>query len=620
MEEQQTFFQPKNHADKILSRLTDCFNAHTLTDVTLVAEGCTIPAHRLVLSACSDYFSAMFTNDLLEAEENEITLQGIDGNALSAIITYMYTGSLSMQAENIEDILTAACILQLSEVIDACSKFLVDHLHPSNCLGILQFADRQGCVDLFKVAHNYVMENFLDITKDTGSEFLQLSQEELMKLLASDDVNVPNEEMLFTAVIDWVSFDSASREEALPALLSLLKLPLMSPDFLADKVEPNPMVRKCPKCQCLLMEALKYHLLADRRHTLQSVRTKPRKSTVGVLLAVGGSETSSSDRMPSIEKYDLRTDRWQQIFTLNSRRLQFGVAVIGSRLFVVGGRDGLKTLNTVDFWDMHNKTWTQVSSMANHRHGLCVTTLEGPIYAIGGHDGWQYLNSVERWDVQSKKWSYVSPMNHARGTAAAVVLGTRIYVCGGRDGSSCLRSLESFDPHTNKWTLLTPMHRRRGGLGLSTLNGYLYAVGGHDCPAQSKQSSTSHGSRFSCCERYDPLTDQWTMVASLSGPKDAVGLCVLGDRLYCVGGYDGQKHLREVECYDPSKDTWTKVSPLTIGRAGACIAHVSYESFPMARSLSTLSLHTHSLGSPKVDTRTRMSMSYSEPRFPGETS
>ena len=52
-------------------------------------------------------------------------------------------GSLSIQAENIEDILTAACILQLSEVIDACSKFLVDHLHPSNCLGMLQFADRQ---------------------------------------------------------------------------------------------------------------------------------------------------------------------------------------------------------------------------------------------------------------------------------------------------------------------------------------------------------------------------------------------------------------------------------------------------------------------------------------------
>ena len=45
-----------------------------------------------MLAANSDYFSAMFTNDVVEAEEREITLQGIDGNALSSIVTYMYTG------------------------------------------------------------------------------------------------------------------------------------------------------------------------------------------------------------------------------------------------------------------------------------------------------------------------------------------------------------------------------------------------------------------------------------------------------------------------------------------------------------------------------------------------
>ena len=36
------------------------------------------------------------------------------------------------------------------------------------------------------------------------------------------------------------------------------------------------------------MEALKYHLLPERRLAMQSSRTKPRKSTVGVLYAVGG--------------------------------------------------------------------------------------------------------------------------------------------------------------------------------------------------------------------------------------------------------------------------------------------------------------------------------------------
>lgn len=40
------------------------------------------------------------------------------------------------------------------------------------------------------------------------------------------------------------------------------------------------------------MEAMKYHLLPERRPMLQSPRTKPRKSTVGVLFAVGGMDAT----------------------------------------------------------------------------------------------------------------------------------------------------------------------------------------------------------------------------------------------------------------------------------------------------------------------------------------
>ena len=36
------------------------------------------------------------------------------------------------------------------------------------------------------------------------------------------------------------------------------------------------------------MEAMKYHLLPERRSQLQSCRTRVRKAVVGVLYAVGG--------------------------------------------------------------------------------------------------------------------------------------------------------------------------------------------------------------------------------------------------------------------------------------------------------------------------------------------
>ncbi|KAL2310811.1 hypothetical protein Nmel_002486, partial [Mimus melanotis] len=142
----------------------------------------------------------------------------------------------------------------------------------------------------------------------------------------------------------------------------------------------------------------------------------------------------------------------------------------------------------------------------------------------------------------------------------------RLYSVGGRDGSSCLSSMEYYDPHTNKWNMCAPMCKRRGGVGVATCDGFLYAVGGHDAPA------SNHCSRLlDYVERYDPKTDTWTMVAPLSMPRDAVGVCLLGDKLYAVGGYDGQSYLNTMEAYDPQTNEWTQMASLNIGRAGACV-------------------------------------------------
>lgn len=62
--------------------------------------------------------------------------------------------------------------------------------------------------------------------------------------------------------------------------------------FIADYIETEPLFKEDRTCQELIMEAMKYHLLPERRPMLQSSRTHPRKSTVGVMYAVGGMEAN----------------------------------------------------------------------------------------------------------------------------------------------------------------------------------------------------------------------------------------------------------------------------------------------------------------------------------------
>uniref|UniRef100_A0A672RMS2 Uncharacterized protein n=1 Tax=Sinocyclocheilus grahami TaxID=75366 RepID=A0A672RMS2_SINGR len=189
--------------------------------------------------------------------------------------------------------------------------------------------------------------------------------------------------------------------------------------FLAD-MESNPLLRDSVECQRLVMEAMKYHLLPERRPLLQSPRTRPRKATVGALFAVGGAT--------SIEQYCLRRDTWRQVAVMSGRRLQFGVAVLDDRLYVVGGRDGLKTLNTVECYNPRSKSWSPIYM---------------PLEVQRCHGLLKYKCNV---------WTAVAPMSLSRDAVGVCLLGDRLYAVGGYDGQVYLNTVEAYDPQTNEWT------------------------------------------------------------------------------------------------------------------------------------------------------------------------
>lgn len=60
---------------------------------------------------------------------------------------------------------------------------------------------------------------------------------------------------------------------------------------------------------------------------------------------------------------------------MSGRRLQFGAVIVDKKLIVVGGRDGLKTLNTVECFDFSTLTWSTLPPMNVHRHGLGINTV-----------------------------------------------------------------------------------------------------------------------------------------------------------------------------------------------------------------------------------------------------
>lgn len=65
-----------------------------LCDVVLVVGAKKIYAHRVILSACSPYFRAMFTGELAESRQTEVVIRDIDERAMELLIDFAYTSQV----------------------------------------------------------------------------------------------------------------------------------------------------------------------------------------------------------------------------------------------------------------------------------------------------------------------------------------------------------------------------------------------------------------------------------------------------------------------------------------------------------------------------------------------
>lgn len=88
----------------------------------------------------------------------------------------------------------------------------------------------------------------------------------------------------------WANYKTKERADCLPLLLSCVRLPLLTPHYLADRVATEEMIRSSHQCRDLVDEAKDFHLMPERQFLIQGTRTKPRTAEcfAGIIYAVGG--------------------------------------------------------------------------------------------------------------------------------------------------------------------------------------------------------------------------------------------------------------------------------------------------------------------------------------------
>jgi N-acetylneuraminic acid mutarotase len=115
------------------------------------------------------------------------------------------------------------------------------------------------------------------------------------------------------------------------------------------------------------------------------------------------------------------------------------------------------------------------------------------------------------------------------------------------------------------WVRKADVPDGRNHVAAAGLDGYFYVLGGQHGQEEDQAA-------LGDVDRYDPSTDQWTVMASLpvyAGKSHiSEGTFAFGDRIIVIGGEQGfDDPQTAIESYDPATNTWTKLGTLPAARS-----------------------------------------------------
>lgn len=111
MSSQRFCLRWNNHQSNLLSVFDQLLHDESFVDVTLAVEGQLLRAHKMVLSACSPYFQALFVNH--PDKHPIVILKDISYADMKSLLDFMYRGEVSVDQDRLTAFLRVAESLRI---------------------------------------------------------------------------------------------------------------------------------------------------------------------------------------------------------------------------------------------------------------------------------------------------------------------------------------------------------------------------------------------------------------------------------------------------------------------------------------------------------------------------
>ncbi|XP_055952083.1 speckle-type POZ protein-like isoform X4 [Argiope bruennichi] len=160
--------------------LQHLYNDGFLSDVNLHTNSGTFPAHKIILSARSPVFKAMFTNNMKEKSSKIVDIKDLDDDTVHRMLLYIYTAKVEdLCWESAFQLYMAADKYEILSLKTKCSAHLATNLTPNNACDVLILSDLHQDEKLKSAVQNYILKNDKVIINSEKWELLMKTNSKL---------------------------------------------------------------------------------------------------------------------------------------------------------------------------------------------------------------------------------------------------------------------------------------------------------------------------------------------------------------------------------------------------------------------------------------------------------
>ncbi|HEX6125436.1 MAG TPA: kelch repeat-containing protein [Pyrinomonadaceae bacterium] len=197
----------------------------------------------------------------------------------------------------------------------------------------------------------------------------------------------------------------------------------------------------------------------------------------GKIYVMGGINNVRHNRI-----YDIASNTWSLGADVPIAVNHQAQVALNGKIYVIGGRSGSQTVNSVFVYDVSVNSWAPLAPMPAPRYGAATAVLDGKIYVAGGtSDGFSPVATFYIYDIAANSWSVGPPMTAAIFFASGAALNGKFWVLAGATELASLDTARVFDPSSNTWGLASPLNAARmqsGAATVDTIDGVKILVAG----------------------------------------------------------------------------------------------------------------------------------------------